>query len=296
LRLDGGRWFVRTVILGTAIAASGGVATAQPISREDVPPELRPWIPWVLDGVPGLGCPRVQGQAVCAWPGRLKLDLGSVGGTLGLDVQADRATDLRLPGGAERWPQDVRLDGAPAPVFDRDGLPCLRLAAGRHRVTARFAWAHLPESLDVPPEVGLVDLVLDGQAVLRPRREAEGLLWLRTRTEGAGEGESLRLQAFRRVADGIPLFVETRLVLKVSGRAREVTLPGALLAGTTPVAVSGDLPARVEKDVLRVQVRGGNYTVRVEARVEGQPKALELPKTPPSEPWPDREVWVFAAD
>jgi hypothetical protein len=282
--------------MAVLLATLGGAAAAQPISRDDVPPELRPWIAWVLDGVPGLGCARVQGQPVCAWPGRLELNLGAGAGSLGLDVQADRATDLRLPGGSDRWPQDVRLDGAPAPVFDRDGVPSLRVSAGRHRVTGRFTWAHLPESLDVPPEVGLVDLVLDGQPVRQPRREAAGLLWLRARTEAAGEGESLRVQVFRRVADGIPLFVETRLVLEVSGRAREVTLPGALLPGTTPVAVSGDLPARVEKDTMRVQVRGGRYTVRVEARVDGRPNALGLPKGPPRDPWPSREVWVFAAD
>ena len=62
------------------------------------------------------------------------------------------------------------------------------------------------------------------------------------------------------------------------GRSRS---PGALLPGTVPVAVSGDLPARVEKDALRVQVRGGRYSVSVEARVDGRPKAIGLPKEPP---------------
>ena len=75
-----------------------------------------------------LGCATVQGQAVCLWPGQLKLDLGASGGTFGLDLQADRAVDVRLPGGAEHWPQDVRLDGSPAPVFDHDGAPRLRLS------------------------------------------------------------------------------------------------------------------------------------------------------------------------
>jgi hypothetical protein len=253
-------------------------------------------VPWVLDEVPTLGCATVQGQAVCLWPGRLRLDLGASGGTFGLELQADRPVDARLPGSAERWPQDVRLDGAPAPVFGHDGAPRLRVPPGRHRVDGRFAWSRLPESLSVPPEIGLVDLRLDGQAVPRPRRDEAGLLWLRAGTEAAGEGERLRLQVFRRIRDGIPLFVETRLELEVAGRAREITLPGALLPGTVPVAVSGDLPARVEKDTLRVQVRGGRYAVSVDARVEGHPKAIGLPKGPPPEPWPPREVWVFAAD
>ncbi len=287
---------VRGLTLAAALAAGLSTASAQPISREDLPPGLRQWVPWVLDQVPTLGCATVQGQAVCLWPGQLRLDLGASGGTFGLDLAADRAVDVRLPGSVEHWPQDVRLDGSPAPVFDRDGTPRLRVAAGRHRVAGRFAWSRLPESLSVPAEIGLVDLHLDGQAVPRPRRDEAGLLWLRAGAETLGEGESLRLQVFRHVQDGIPLFVETRLELEVAGRAREITLPGALLPGTVPVAVSGDLPARVEKDALRVQVRGGRYSVSVEARVEGRPKAIGLPKEPPKEPWPPREVWVFAAD
>jgi hypothetical protein len=271
-------------------------AAAQPFPREDLPPSLRPWVPWVLDQAPTLGCATVQGQTTCVWPGRLALELGSSGGTFALDLAADRAADLRLPGDALHWPQEVRLDGGPAPVFEREGGPRLRLGPGRHRVAGRFAWSRLPESLSVPAEVGVVDLRLDGQPVGRPRRDEAGLLWLRASTEAAGEGESLRLQVFRRVRDGLPLFVETRLELEVAGRAREVTLPGALLPGTVPVSVSGDLPARVERDAVRLQVRGGRYAVSVDARIEGRPKAIALPKDAPPDPWPAREVWVFAAD
>ena len=270
-------------------------ASAQPIAVQDLPPELRPWVPWVRDEMPELGCARVQGRAVCIWPGRLQLDLGANGGGFTIDASADRASNLRLPGSADLWPQDVRLAGAPLPVFDREGSPHVRLDAGRHRLTGRFAWTRMPESLAVPAEIGLVDLRLDGRPIDRPRREATGLLWLRARGESGQEGESLRLQVFRRVSDGIPIFVETRLQLEVAGRAREITLPGAILPGTRPVAVEGDLPARVEDGTLRVQVRGGRYAVSVRARSEGRPGAFERPKTE-SEFWPEREVWVFEAD
>jgi len=287
---------VRGLTLVAALAAGIPSASAQPISREDLPPSLRPWVPWVLDQVPTLGCATVQGQAVCLWPGQLELDLGPSGGSFGLDLVADRAVDVRLPGSAEHWPQDLRLDGSPAPVFDKDGAARLRVGSGRHRVAGRFAWSRLPESLAVPAEIGLVDLRLDGQVVPRPRRDEAGLLWLRAATKTEGEGESLRLQVFRQIKDGIPLFVETRLELEVAGRARELTFPAALLPGSVPVAVEGDLPARVEKDALRVQVRGGRYSVSVDARVEGRPQAIALPKEQPEDPWPPREVWVFAAD
>jgi hypothetical protein len=284
------------VAAGLAVAAN---ALAQPFPRQDLPPELRPWVPWVLDQVPDLGCVHVRGQAVCVWPGRLRLALGAAGGGFALEVHADRESDLRLPGSAEAWPLDVSLDGRAIPLFDRGSTPRLRLPEGRHRVAGRFVWSRMPESLQVPPEIALVDLSLDGRAVPRPRREAGGLLWLRARADaGVGEADSLRLQVFRHVEDGIPLFVETRLQLEVAGRARETTLSGALLPGTTAVGVSGGLPARVEDGGLRVQVRPGTYTVSVLARVDGRPDALECPKPQRAggAAWPGREVWVFAAN
>src|SRR4249920_2061563 len=111
--------FLRILTLAAALGAGVETATAQPISKDELPPSLRPWVPWVLDQVPTLGCATVQGQAVCLWPGQLKLDLTSAGGTFQLDLAADRAADVRLPGTSETWPQDVRLDGSPAPVFDK---------------------------------------------------------------------------------------------------------------------------------------------------------------------------------
>src|SRR6185295_11316592 len=44
---------------------------------------------------------------------------------------------------------------------------------------------------------------------------------------------------------------------------------------------------------LRVQVRAGTFTVRVEAVVAGRPEAFAAPKA--AAPWPSQEVWVFAA-
>jgi len=71
---------VRWLTLAAAAAAASSTAGAQPFSREELPPGLRPWVPWVLDQVPTVGCATVQGQAVCLWPGQLRLDLGPGGG------------------------------------------------------------------------------------------------------------------------------------------------------------------------------------------------------------------------
>jgi len=288
---------MRRAALGilAVLAGTGAWAGAQPLPERDLPPALRPWSAWIRDEIPDRVCTAVRGAAVCLWPGRLDLRLTTEGGTFTLEAYADRALDLRLPGDAQRWPQDVRMDGRPAVVIERDESPALRLPAGTHRIDGRFVWTHLPDSLAVPPRLALVDLAVAGRPVPLPRRDEAGLVWLRTEGESAGSAESLRLQAFRRVADGIPIWVETRLSLEVSGKAREVELTGALLPGTTVVAVAGDLPARIdEAGRLRIQVRAGTFAVTVLARVDDRPGVLA--RSPLVEPWPAREVWVFAAN
>jgi hypothetical protein len=282
--------------VGVVVWGMASVALAQPFPEQELPPALRPWAAWVKDEAPDRACAVVSGAAVCLWPGRLDLRLSGFGGEFGLDATADRPIDVPLPGDTQRWPQDVRLDGRPAVVVARDGsVPTVRVAAGAHRILGRFAWSHLPDSLPVPGRLALVDLAVDGRSLREPRRDEAGLVWLRAEGQSAGAAESLRVQAFRRIADGIPLWAETRLSLEVSGKAREIELEGALLAGAVPVAVSGDLPSRLDANGrLRVQVRAGTFTVAVLSRVADRPGSLELPKT--ADPWPPREVWVFAAD
>ena len=283
-------WLLPLTALGAATLA------AQPFPRQDIPPELRPWVPWVLDEAKDHLCTTVEANAVCLWPGRLRLDLATAGGSFRQELLADRDIDAPLPGDEKHWPQGVTLDGRPAPVFARGAVPTIRVSAGSHAVDGRFDWRHLPDSLRVPARTALVDLRVEGAAVSLPARDQEGLLWLRREgMQATATAESLRVQAFRRIRDGQPIFIDTVLLLEVSGKAREVELRGALLEGSLPVSVAGGLPAQIDKSGrLRIQVRSGRFTVEAQARVEGRPGALAAPKAP--EPWPDHEVWVFAAD
>ena len=286
--------FVATAITTMLLDPAHG-AEAQPFPEKDVPPALRGWVPWALDEARDRVCPAVGDEAVCLWPGRVALGLGASGGTFVLEAWADRPLFLPLPGDGRSWPQEVRLDGVAAPVVPRDGRPAVYLSAGRHRIEGRLLWSSLPDSLPVPRELALLDLALDGRPVTFPRREESGLLLLRqVGGEGAG-GEELRVKVFRRLEDGIPLFLETRLLLEVSGKAREVKLAGVRLPGSVPVAVRGELPARLDADGrLVLQVRAGRYSVSILARLEGRPVAFRRDAVV-VEPWPEQEVWVFAA-
>ncbi len=260
-----------------------------PLDASRIPPTLRPWIPWVLDELGERACPVVNGRAICAWPGRLLLDLSDAGGRFHMTVVADRETFVALPGAKTRWPLDVKTQNGPAIVLEHDGLPTIKLPPGGHEVDGRFQWSRLPETLAIPERIALVDLRLNGTRIARPKRDS-GLLWLESAPRQADDQERLEVEVFRQVQDGVPLLVTTLLRLTVSGRAREVALSHLWLNGAVPLGVEADLPVRVDADgSIAAQVFAGKHEIRLyEAHPDAQTD-LASPNLPP--PWPEAETW-----
>lgn len=280
-----------------AAVVLAGVARAAPLRPEDVPEPLQPWIEWALYGHEDVVCAGLLGDTEgreCAWPSALALDLDAHGGGFVQRWDLQRPGWVPLPGERRRWPQAVHIDDVPATVIERGGVPYVHLGRGRHTVTGDFAWDRLPEVLPIPPRTGLVTLRVDGEEVAFPDRDLEGRLWLQRREDAAEEGGRLALIVHRLVDDDIPLQLDTRIQLDVSGKGREVVLGPALPLGFVPMALDSPLPARIEHDRrLRVQVRAGRWQLRVLARREDPGAALATSEAP--EPWPTSEVWVFRA-
>ncbi len=287
-----------TGLLFLLLFQSGVVA--QPLAPEDVPEPLQPWTKWVLYGESDYQCPFVYSshrQRTCAWPSELSLALTNTRGRFTQQWQVYQETWIMLPGDEQHWPQAVRLNEQPALVIARQQRPAIRLEPGRYRISGEFVWDNLPEALQIPPETGLVSLSVNNQPVQFPDLARNGRLWLRERDtgkKGAGEGDKLELQVFRQVIDEMPLRVVSRLQLDVAGAQREVVLGPALLPDMIPMRLTSRLPARLEPDGhLRVQLRPGSWAIELEARQPGETTSLSLPAA--AAPWPQQEVWVFAA-
>lgn len=287
----------RALLLVLAFLGLFGGAAAEPLRRDQVPADLQPWIEWALRGHEDARCTPFLGDAddrECAWPARLELALDERGGTFTQQWDMQRALWLPLPGAATPWPQSVTVDGAAAVVIDRDGVPQVWLEPGEHRVAGQFTWDHLPEMMPIPSSTGLVALSVRGDAVPFPNRDGDGRLWLQRKEEATDESDRVGVIVHRLVDDDVPLLLDTRIDLEVSGKGREVTLGPVLPAGFVPMQLESPLPARLELDGrLRVQVRPGAWSLRVQARYDGPAAALRAPEPP--EPWASNEIWVFQA-
>ena len=284
------------------LASCASAAQAQPIANDDIPPALRPWVRWVVENDDSYGCTPNGDGVICTWPGSVRLDVRGGTGAFTQDLTADRRILVRVPGDSRHWPLDVRVDGQPTPVIDQADLPTIEVARGSHVVTGTFRFATPPESIAVAPDVARVDLFFNGQAVLHPRRQEDGSVWIREAGAAAGpdagdvpEQDALSLEVFRHVRDGLPLVITTLITVHASGRTREVDLGRVLLAGSVPAAVSSDVPVQLSREgELRFQLRPGTYAIRIEAARRDPNAALLRPAS--AAPWPEQEIWVWQPD
>lgn len=260
-----------------------------------LPAPLEPWRGWVLDQHRELPCPphyASLGERYCRWPGKLSLQADAQGASFTQDWQLYTDASVTLPGGADSWPQDVRVDDKSVAVIERDGLPVIHLSAGKHQVQGVIRWRDLPARLALPNDTGLLEITLYGKAVPQPSIDEQGGLLFGENSNSVPEtvADSLSVQVFREVQDNIPLQMETVVRFRVAGRDRELLLGQLLLDGFAPLALDTPLPARIEPDGrLRVQLRAGEWEVRLHARAEGQPMIFASKKMDDS--WPEEEIW-----
>ncbi|MDO9425187.1 MAG: hypothetical protein Q7T40_13495 [Methylobacter sp.] len=299
----------RIVWLFFSAVLFASAAQAKPLTPEQVPEPLKPWIAWVLQDSPEPPCPFIYNsyeQKRCSWPTQTQLDLMPDKGVFSVTWTMYRDSWISLPGDKTHWPLNVTVDNKTALVMDKNGDPSIKLAAGsRHQINGEFFWAAIPDNLKVPADTGLIELRINGAIIPTPTIK-DGQLWLKESDIGLKKQENsqnnLDIRIFRKIIDEVPTQVLTRLVLEVSGEQREVKLPQSMLDGFIPLSLQSPLPARLEPDgQLLVQLRPGRWQIDILARNSKELNELPLKGDRTVAPtdqdlrWPEAEIWSFDA-
>ncbi len=285
----------RVFLLITALLLSLSIL-AKPLTVENVPEPLQPWIDWVLLDDPDYRCPFLYNSFEakrCAWPSRLALDLDERSARFSFNWKVFRESWVELPGDLKQWPADVSVNQEPARVMERQGKPTIRLQPGYFSISGRFLWDFIPDNLPVPEDTGLIALTVKGESIGQPRVK-QGRLWLKGGDAKPGLEDKLDIQIFRRIDDDVPLRILTRLELQVAGKHRELKLALPMPGNFIPMRLVSPLPARIEADgALLLQLRPGRWRVDLLSRHIGPVEKLSLNSR--DQNWPKQEIWVFAA-
>lgn len=273
-------------------------AAAAPLSAAELPAAAREWLPWAVQGLPEWGCPQAfdgSGSAKCVWPSQLRVMALASQGNFQMDVQVFGPPQrVVLPGEAGAWPQNVKADNKPVAVTEFEGQPAVWLPAGSHVLVGTWSWTQMPQNLRVPAGVGALVVGTEGTPQARSP-DAEGRVWLRASSSPAEANDAVSVQTVRLINDDLPLTVTTAIELRVSGKARAIELPLALLPGSVAQALESQLPARLDRSTLIVQARPGTWRVQLQARFGGPLQALKLPESAGQGGGASEEVWLVQA-
>ncbi len=274
---------------------AAGVPSVHPAEATGAPPALQSWRDWVRYQQEFRQCPLIAGTAgagagdfLCAWPGALKLEVGDRGVTFAQRWQVAAPSWVPLPGDGRDWPQEVSVNGSPQPVLSREGVPSLWLTAGDYGVRGRIVWPERPQALTVPAMSALVALNIDGKPIRPLQREGNRLTLGRSTVAANEAADSVELQVYRKLTDGIPAQLTTRIQLQVSGKAREIEVAPVLPEHFVATALETPWPARLDAEGrLQVQVQPGQATLVLSARAAAPLAALavRLPETLTQEVW-----------
>ncbi|MDL2320942.1 hypothetical protein LJC47_01160 [Desulfosarcina sp. OttesenSCG-928-B08] len=288
------RHIVMALIFGCIVAMIAGM----PALAQVLPPALEPWKSWVLYDHEDQLCPMPfngAGTLQRRWMSRLSVTVqdssGMFTGAFVQDVVVCAPVWVPLPGDADLWPESVRQAQTLLPVSLSDQGPAIWCQPGTYRIHGVFNWGEkLPEWLPIPPETGIVSLIVAGKKILMPEIY-DSRLRLRENTASAHQEDAQTITVFRLIADDIPLQITTRALLQVSGRSRDIRLPDLLPPGGVLLSIDSPLPARLADDgALVVQAMAGQWDVRVTTRMPGPLTRLPVGKSRYGD-----ETWSFKA-
>ncbi|MBN4055438.1 hypothetical protein JYU12_01700 [bacterium AH-315-K03] len=265
------------------------------------PERLSLWENWLIKEHKQQGCPWISGKKntrQCIWPARLILNSNKHGMdfSLKLEVYGQKKSQVPLPGDQKNWPLSVSVNGQAAPMVEKNKQPYLSLSAGSYTIQGKFEWEKKPGQLRVPTAVALISLTHLGKTQTLNRRGQYIIFSNSTSTNPKQSRDSLGIEVYRKLIDGIPVLMESQIKLSVSGKAREVTLGKVLFANSSIVALSSPIPARVEPNGdMRVQLIPGEHIIHLATRFINNPEFIEIPQAS-SAHWPATETISFQAD
>ena len=281
---------MKTLRLVPLLFATGALLPVAHAQQKTIPAPLQTWESWATWDDDALRqSPADYSDAakpVAFWPSRLTISAEAGGAAFRQTVTVYSDAWVPLPGDEVRWPADVRVDGQPAAVLALEGRPAIRLSPGTREITGNIPWKSMPQNIPLPRATGIVALEIDGAEVEAPLWDAAGNLWMRrdASPEEAAGPDSMTVNLYAVLEDGIPLWLRLRAELIVSGKSREEDLGVIVPQGWTISSVDGPVPVAVgENGSAKAQVRAGKWTINLSAfRLDDARELLFAPQPPPA--------------
>ncbi|MEC8011279.1 MAG: hypothetical protein VX185_10995 [Pseudomonadota bacterium] len=242
------------------------------IAAPTTPDFLKPWEQWLHTQHPEWQC---MDTSNCVWPGYLQISLQEKQGEFQLWVSLESQGEVVLPGKDNLWPAGVMIESKnqspKALTLGRSskGEPTAKLEAGHYKISGRFVWDELPESLPADESIAFIAVALSPRLADKYSwRRVNNKILLSAASHTVSKVDNTEeIAIYRQLSQGYPQYLNTWVRLKISGESRTLYLPSIEWPGTEKVSFNSQLPVAFKSNGgYSVQVRQGEHWLRLRSR------------------------------
>ena len=258
-------------------------------SLAEEPRFVKEWTAWLLQAHPQKLC---IDETRCQWMGELTLQLAPDEASFTLKGRIDSRGWVSLLGNEGVWPINVSANGEHIPVIEKNGIPQVYLEAGEYLLSGTIIWNEIPNHINLPKDIAIISVSENGAMKDFLLDEKHRLLLQANMKENL---QDYQITVLRKLSDGIPLALETRLIVRVSSKPQVINF-GPMIASDIELhhIISTSTTWFDEQGNLMAQLPVGEHQLIIHNSINAAVSTITLPETPSK--WPANEYWVFESN
>lgn len=265
------------------------------LNEKDVPNNLKDWVNWTIYDRGENNCNYRfdnKNEKYCYYISELNLTINGKNVAFKETVLMLQDGYILLPGSLSVFPTSASINNKKVPIINVNGLPYLFLKKGDYKIDGFAKSAENIRSLNIPKNVAIVNVKKNNKSINFLNIDSDGVLRLDNENTQKTETDNINVLAFRKIEDGIPLKMNLRLELNVSGKDRIETFKNIIPENFTLLAINSNIPAYIQKNGnLIAEVKAGSWNIDIEFRQINETLNFSTKNL-----INDDEIWVFVGN
>lgn len=289
--------FVSMLFIGWAEASSfvPEAKNTEALVKGDLPNVLQDWEKWTVEGANKSKCDFAYNnfdEKYCYYISNLGIEIDDKEASFMQKVKVLDSGYVLVPGSAEVFPTNVFVNGKETNIISRSGRPYIHLTAGTYDIEGKAKSKEEIRYLFIPNNATVVDVKNNGKKILNPTIDYQGILRLETQSATRGESDDISVFVYRKITDNIPVMMNVRLSLNVTGKERVENLGKIIPNNFSLLSIDSNISVYVQKNGdLIAEVKPGYANIDIALRQNNESLDFVLDNSPATQ-----EIWVFESD
>ncbi len=262
------------------------------LEEKDVPQNLKEWVKWATLGYEKDECAfGIDGaKKYCSYISHLKLEVDKQDFSFEMRVKVVKDGFVRLVGSSDVFPQTLMSNNEKLPIISKGSLPYVFLEKGEYVLNGKGNSKEDIRYLYIPNDVGILEVKKNGKEINSYNLDGNGVLRFENEVFAQKtDADTMSVEVYRKIKDGIPLRMTLRLEINVSGKERVEDLGKIIPNNFELTHIYSRLPTYVRADGNLVsEIKAGNYSIELGFRQINQGLNLTLNNL-----LSEQELWFF---